>query len=828
MRRLCITTAAALVLLLCGCGSQERLPVDRARPPAPRFDLAGRSVARRIAYGGDVPEGPGAEGRPGDWLLENAFVRFVIGSIGRGYDGGRGGNLIDAAMQGGEDRMRLLVPEVGARARLRPVYTAVSVAEEGGVGMAASVVARGHLPGWPGVRVTTTYRLAPDARMLEVRTRVDNDTDEMLAAVSLGDRLYHGRTSRFVPGVGLYPTGRSSSAHWMAFAAEGYVWGVLGPRLMPTRAVHEAGSSVLTYATTDIAPGQGREYRRYVLAEFGGPEKVWLAAEPVPEGELGYLRVALRDEESGKAVPDGLVSVRPRAKGPELPAATGEDGVVELQLPAGRYEVSARAPGRPPSPPRTVECKPGTTTVWSIGLAPAAAARLTLRADIAGIVAPLTGRVTAFPLSRSARRSVRGPAFPVEPPVGTVLIQGGQTLRLPLAPASILLPGSYMLSASKGPLFSAAVARVEALPGAEPVLDAVLDRVVAPGDYVAVDMRQHTDASPDCALTPAERALADACEGLQGAVLVDPPSARVPAPLPSEAECVLLRGLRLERSGVGSFSIFPVDTALSPLPTEPELPPAELLRRLRARFPDALVQVNRPLDPNTGYLALGEFDRTTGTGAREGFAADFDALELLSGGDVQAAKDLLPYWFAMLNSGKRVMATGGSGSTGISGAQAALARTFIHCPTGGLRPTARRLAEAIRALKDAPNAFVTNGPIVIATLNGRPVGSRQELSEGRAELKLSIYGANWVDVRRVRVYRNGEVVADLSVPESTEPLRYEGTHELEVPGDCWFVVVVEGERALLPAYYAGRDTATPFAVTNPFWVTTKGETNGDE
>ena len=165
-----------------------------------------------------------------------------------------------------------------------------------------------------------------------------------------------------------------------------------------------------------------------------------------------------------------------------------------------------------------------------------------------------------------------------------------------------------------------------------------------------------------------------------------------------------------------------------------------------------------------------------------------------------------------------MIATGGSGSVGISGRDVALARTFIHCPAVGGRPTAAQVTDAIRALKKTPDAFVTNGPFILATLNGRPIGSALKVEDGKAALNLRVYAPNWADVNRVRVYRNGEVVEDVRVPLSGASLRFERTFTLDAPAPCWFVVVVEGQRPLMPAYYTGQGTPTPIAVTNPWWI----------
>ena len=161
-----------------------------------------------------------------------------------------------------------------------------------------------------------------------------------------------------------------------------------------------------------------------------------------------------------------------------------------------------------------------------------------------------------------------------------------------------------MLAASRGTLYDSAWARVHASPGDQAELSAVLDRAVDPGDYVAVDMCQHTDASPDCALTVPERLLSDACEGLQAGVAVDPVVPAEAPEVPLDSECVLVNGLRLDRSAIGSFSVLPVepgggDTAAL---AEPGLTTAEAARPRGEAVPGRALAGEPPAGPRDGLL----------------------------------------------------------------------------------------------------------------------------------------------------------------------------------------------------------------------------------
>jgi hypothetical protein len=351
-------------------------------------------------------------------------------------------------------------------------------------------------------------------------------------------------------------------------------------------------------------------------------------------------------------------------------------------------------------------------------------------------------------------------------------------------------------------------------------------RVVDPGLYAGVDVRQHTETSLDCALTLAEAARAGACEGLDAAVVSDPVWRAPLGGAQQHTECRLLRSLRVSVPGVGRFSVFPIEEARGGMP-DPDQglggTGGEVLSHLRQAFPQALIQVDRPLYPREGYLALNRIDPGRNLLDLQEVACGFDAVEVLSGRDVAGARLMLKAWFKMLNDGRKVIATGGSGSRTVTAEEGGGARTFVYCPRAAGSPTADEIARALTRLKEEPNAFVTNGPFVDVTLNGRPIGSTQQAPEGKAQMRLRVSAPGWIDVRRATIYRNGEVAQQLALEEPTKPLRCDRIVELDASRDCWFAVVVEGDRPMWPVYCGGADAPTPFAVTNSFWVDADGD-----
>ncbi len=822
MRR--TVTAVWLAVLLAGlafaCAGRGGASWPWRAPARPVLELAGQSRAVRVSGPGRLPPGPGAEGGPGDLLLENELVRFVVAGSHRAGLMRLAGNVIDAAFQGSEDRLRMLTPLLGADPPTRPLYALVRVEQPGGLDVPAVVVAEGRHWAEPAVTVKTTYTLRPGTQALEIETEVVNGTQDMLALFGLGDRLYHGRTLRFAQGMGLMPLGAEGATRHVACLHEDSCFGLSAAANARMEARHRAGFSEVLHCTVDIPAGESRSYSRRLVAAAGGPGGLYEALMPVPGPVRCRVGIELRDRVSGEPVPYVPLTLAPGE--PPDPASallllTDRDGRAEALTHAGRHEARVHAAGRPPMDPLQIDCAPGQGLQAGLSLSPRSEALVRTHAEVGGYVVPVSARVGCYLVGRSMTPYPPAPPFPWPGDSGVALLDGTAAAPMPLTPISSSLPARCLLVASKGPLYECAVSPVEAEPGERPEVALRLRRVVEPGDYVSVDFRQHSAASPDCALTLAERALADACEGLDAAVVSDP-AWRPNLPVAGDAGCALLPGLRIELDGLGRFSAYPLGSegelpGLVDAAVRPGVTGAGLTAALREALPDALIQVDAPLEPQAGYFAL----------SGEGISTDFDALELLSGGDVESARRLLPTWFELLNGGRRVLVTGGSGSRAVAGEVAGLARTFVHCPRRGSVATADEVRAAILALKGEPNAFVSNGPFIEASLDGRPIGSTHSVRGAKARLAVRVRAPMWVDVTKLTLYRNGEIVASLDVPRGERPLRCDRVFEVDASADGWFVVVVEGERPMTVAYGAGSRTPTPFAVTNPFWLDADGD-----
>ncbi|MCD6415452.1 MAG: CehA/McbA family metallohydrolase, partial [Planctomycetes bacterium] len=667
--------------------------------------------------------------------------------------------------------------------------------------------------------VRTEFTLRPGSSALEIKTVISNNNDRILRQVQPVDVLYPGRTVRFDPRIGMFPRGRTDSVEWFSFFRDEFSWAFALRPGNQASALHEPDRTILRYARRDMPPGGDCVVQRRLLAATGGPAAAWRGVRLLyQDSNFGVLNVRSGREGGSSDLPPVQLIVTSNDNGSRFGALAQQGGATELRLPAGNYSVMVIPPGGTALGPIRLSVFAGKE--HTLTLPPLACGAVNLTAELEGPGGAAQSpeiHVRALPMQARGEPWLCGSAFPMQYWARERIATSGERMLYFLPPSGPSLPKSFALVCSKGPLYSSAAVLMSA--GAQPQapLRASLRRLIDPGGYVAVDFNQRGSASPRCALSAAERLALNAAEGLQGAVLLDPTFAPPAEAPPGSAGGALINGYLHKAPGVGSFGLFPIPkeggrSGEFVLATRRNPSAQDVLHTMRQLFPDALVQINRPMDKNYGFFALND----------ELPEAEFDLIELLHGTDVKAARTALPRWFELLKQGRRVAAVAGSGSATYAPPAPGVARTYVHCPARGDAPTAAEIERAIAGLPDQPNAFVTNGPFIRATLNGKPIGSTQTVKEGKARLEVKVLAVPRVDVSSIRIYRNGKLLRDYPVLPGGGAIRAERVFDLPLEGDCWFVVEVTGDR---PVPFAGADgeAPRPWAVTNPFWVDTDGD-----
>lgn len=169
--------------------------------------------------------------------------------------------------------------------------------------------------------------------------------------------------------------------------------------------------------------------------------------------------------------------------------------------------------------------------------------------------------------------------------------------------------------------------------------------------------------------------------------------------------------------------------------------------------------------------------------------------------------------YAAWNNGFPIVATGGEDSISdlhryyaVVGAE----RTYVQVEDGPLSWDGW-----ISGLRQG-RAFVTNGPLIELTIDGKRPGESLELPEGGREIELHAAIRSIVPLRTLLVIHNGEVIDRVDVQLVDGRFDYRGSYRPSESG--WYHVRVEGE----PEDRFPLDTTYPHAFTNPVWVRVGG------
>lgn len=272
------------------------------------------------------------------------------------------------------------------------------------------------------------------------------------------------------------------------------------------------------------------------------------------------------------------------------------------------------------------------------------------------------------------------------------------------------------------------------------------------------------------------------------------------------------------------------------------------------------------------------------------FSYDFDAIEILNGSIVgqlhharmpadirgrvipEETRDALPEpgailcddgevafpgviddWFNLLNLGHRYIGTGTSDSHSATDSTG-YARTWLRVDDDRPRlVTPRVVVDSLRAR----DVLMSNGPFVQLTVAGAPPGSDVAAVDGKIPLRVEIQAAPWIDVDEGIIWVNGVEVERFPVKLEDRRARHET--ELVLDRDAWVVVEVVGDGSMFPVVrpvdippvllgdafstLAGPlgfgesafgeiepsrvGVFTPIALTNPVWIDTDGDADGD-
>jgi len=532
---------------------------------------------------------------------------------------------------------------------------------------------------------------------------------------------------------------------------------------------------------------------------------------------------------------DAKIHVFGDAGAPVSERRSDPDGSFALRLPKGRYRMEVRAPGGRRSERDWLhEAHGAELSTIEVG----APARVELprgqtmrlvfvRSD--GQPSPLREDLLGFRVGESARDpGVRSPDVSLA--------------ALPDDPRTIVLrPGAYRVFATRGPEYSVSEARVELAAGERVRLEIEPPtRLFDTPHWRSADLHVHSLASHDSALPVAERLRSIVAQGVDVVVATEhdrvfdyTPSARALG-LAGRVETIVgVESTSTAESAAAPYTLghsnaFPLE--VEPLAYRGGAPRAEGVRMrslaadLRARTPRALLQLNHPRSKDgerkdLSYLShLGSvgrpfeparalsaepnrvlLERDPTTRLRD---LDFDLIELLNGSAMGQYRQTRADWWSLALQGEFRAATANSDSHRL-GEIVALPRTYVRADDGAFDQ--RSFFEAL----GRGRSYGTTGPLLDVRLGSAGPGDTWQGRRG--ELEVRVAAAPWVDVERVRVYQNAQLVFDGELPPGGAlrvPVRFsrDSLVSVEVEGSPGAVY-----RAIAPGF-------VPFAFSNPIFV----------
>ncbi len=745
----------------------------------------------------------GVSDEPRDYLLQSERLRLVLANDGGGMERHqRYGALIDlgtaSVPQDELIELRTVLYVGGAQAPLRTLGIEATRAGELPVLAVEEASRDGRF------ELRTEYRLAEKQDFLELVSTVTNASSKRISAVQVGDRGRWPGTTAFAPRLGYVHVATRADVPWLGRVGKklsyGFVFSERPAQVAFQFDVVGPAGEVALGQSAELAPGQSAEFRRDVVVVPGGLGKLAEIAWRRLGKPLGHARGKLRPPQSWATIsarhPDGRTVL-------SVPAES--DGSFELPLPVGEYRFVLAAPGGEDE-------ELGKVSEGGV-------LQLNLVAPAPGTLSYLITDEHEQPMA--GRLVVRGVPPTKDPELIPASNESGSRNMLYslTGSGSIELPaGRYDVLATHGPEYSLPRQELELNAELGATFRGVFSRTVDTSGWLAADFHLHASPSKDSNVPLHDRVLTLAAEGIELAVPTDHNHVTDYSDAITwqrlDGKLASMSGVEITTPGWGHFNAYPYPRSVE-VPQTHEASPLEIFAVVRARAPQAVLQVNHPRMPGVGYFNRGELNTKTGVAESPEFSFGFDALEVSNGFDLEDPKVFdrnLREWFELLNVGRRYTAVGNSDSHRVVFQWAGWPRTYVRVPDQDLsRVQPLEVARAVTA----GHATVSCGIFVLPVANGS-AGPGDTVQGSRVSLAVRVGAPDWVDVSRVEVYANGVKIEERKRDAPMRKSVWNLDVDLDFKQDTWVVVLARGDKFMndaLPGKWI-----KPFGFSNPIYV----------
>jgi hypothetical protein len=589
-----------------------------------------------------------------------------------------------------------------------------------------------------------------------------------------------------------------------------------------------AGAEVDVFRDGEAPEPEAADDTPEPLTKDGARPPVYVPPAPKKGGKDGK---DAKDKDS--ALPESAKPARPFAL-----AHTDAEGRVALPLPAGKYVVRLRDPGRPtmavPLP------------LWSDGepavtMENAAAVRLVIVGDD-GKPCPAKIRFDGVGRTRTPDFGPDDAVFGVR---NLVYAPYGEALR-PVA------PGTYNLLFTRGPEFDAVPRSVVVRAGKTVEVRVRMHRSVDTAGWVSADLHNHSTESGDNTADIGGRIVNLICEGVEFAPCTEhnrvhsyrPHLARLGlAHLLATSDGLELTGRPLPLNHQNAFPLVfkPHRQSGGGPATDPD-PEVQIARLLGwDGGADKVVQINHP---DLGWMA---FDRDGDGKPDAGYPSMFknahviecfepDALggvallERTYQGKRYVVNNRVFNWLQLLNRGVRVYSAANTDAH-INFHGSGHLRNWVRSSSDDPAKVSEK--EMVAAFKGG-RFVMSNGPFLEVQVRGEREtagpGDDIHLPGGEGRVWVKVQCPNWLDVNRVAVLVNGRAEPSLDFTRASHPglfgdgpVKFEWTVPLKLTADAHIIVVATGEGLSTGPAFGDRDDP-PTAISNPVFVSLNGKT----
>lgn len=549
-----------------------------------------------------------------------------------------------------------------------------------------------------------------------------------------------------------------------------------------------------------LAPGESFTFERFLVVSDSDFSRIAAAAYDLKDVTTGsVVGIVL---EAGTETPiagaEVLVSGGPNWDRRSPPSAftktsTRADGTYVLNLPVGHYILTPTKVGRiSSSGPSSVEI--------TTGAAPRIVPLTLTRESVIRVAVTEADAKTSVPLPSKITFIAKPGTMPIQWGYGPGISRGiGNVYYMPYGAAVIpVTPGRYQITVSRGIEYGIRQGELTVVPGSDNKLEFTLPHELK-GELqgmISADIGVMTSASAVGTASPADRVVQAVAEGVQVLVTGDYGVATDLQP-------------EINRLGLGRYiKAFPgmrlllekdelrANVLLYPLTRElagrikafaeknRDMPPDVLISDLRREFPNVIVQVDTPLDPQQGYLTPFAFDEI-----REEFEdgivppPDFDAVQVVEGkkwplsGPMMSRYEQLAMARTREQGAPPLSGLGGSLSRLAFGEEVGYPRTYLYTSNDSVdKFTAEDLVRAIRG----QHYVVTNGPVMTLNVYNPKTGKFDagpgdvvdHSTTSTIQVKINVVAAPWIPFSNFDVLFNGSPVDKTEVMPTTRVLRY--------------------------------------------------------